>query len=202
MSATEQGLNMAAAKRKFPRADAIAAAKDLVAHLNPHCARLVVAGSLRRRKQSVGDIEILYIPQFASARDGLFDTKQIDLAEAELQRLLGGGTIRKRPTASPGGRPPRESWGPKNKHGVHVASGIPVDFFLARSSNWWNYLVCRTGGAQNNIEISSAAQRKGWKWHPYSEGFTDRYGLTVPAASEREVFELAGLKYLEPWERS
>lgn len=46
-------------------------------------------------------------------------------------------------------------WGEKNKLAVHVRTGIPVDFFAATEANWWNYLVCRTGGEQNNIAIAS-----------------------------------------------
>ena len=38
--------------------------------------------------------------------------------------------------------------------------------------------------------------------NPYGAGFTDGHGNLVPVTSERDVFELVGLKYLEPWERN
>lgn len=65
-------------------------------------------------------------------------------------------------------RPPRPllehprctTWGDKNKLAIHIPSGIHVDFFATTERAWHNYLVCRTGGAENNIAISTAAQKK------------------------------------------
>jgi DNA polymerase/3'-5' exonuclease PolX len=111
--------------------------------------------------------------------------------------LLQSGRLAKRTNVNGS-----EMWGHKNKLAVHVASGIPVDLFSARLGNWFNYLVCRTGGAESNMRIASAAQAKGWKWNPYGVGFTNETGSDVFVNSERDAFELVGLKYLEPWERS
>jgi len=84
---------------------------------------------------------------------------------------------------------------------VHVGSGIPVDFFTATEENWFNYLVCRTGSAENNIEIAKAAQAKGWMWQPYGKGFIDKSGEWHQPKSEEEVFTLVGLPYLAPKDR-
>lgn len=183
-------------KRKFQRRDAIDVARLLVDFLSPYCERLIVAGSLRRRKAEVGDVEILYIPKFTSFPDGLFDTKRVNLVDQELTRLLEVRTIEKRLNIASS-----ESWGPSNKLARHTTSQIPVDLFQASAVNWFNYLVCRTGSALNNTRISSAAQTKGWKWHPYHSGFTDEEGRAVPVTSEHDVFRLVGLPYLEPWQR-
>jgi len=183
-------------KRKFPRAAAIEVCRIFVAMLTPYCSRLVVAGSLRRRKSEVGDIEILYIPKFTTEPDGLFDSKRVNLVDRQLAGLLEIRTIEKRCNSLGS-----ETWGDRNKLARHVASQIPVDFFQASDSNWFNYLVCRTGSAENNTRIASAAQAKGWKWHPYGAGFTDQEGSQVAVQSEQDVFHLAGLPYLEPWQR-
>lgn len=187
------------AKTKFPRADALAVAKELCAALKPITERLIVAGSLRRRKAEVGDVEILYIPKFEprpNTQDFFAGPISTNLVDELLEKLLAAGTLAKRTNMLDS-----EMWGPKNKYARHVASGIPVDLFSSREAIWFNYLVCRTGGAENNTAVASAAQRKGWKWNPYGEGFTDANGDTVTVKAEREVFDLAGLKYLEPWER-
>jgi hypothetical protein len=138
-------------KPKFPRGAAIEVARTMVQFLSPWCERLIVAGSLRRRKQTVGDIEILYIPKFTCVPDGLFDQKQINLVDVQLSHLLSFGTITKRTTILGS-----ETWGPRNKLARHTSSQIPVDFFQATSSNWFNYLVCRTGSAVNNMHIAEA----------------------------------------------
>jgi len=183
-------------KKRFERAVAMAVAAELCRELKPFCARLIVAGSLRRRKPMVGDVEILFVPMFREVADGLFETKQENQAEIAIDRLLRVGVLSKRIGAAGS-----TSWGEKNKLAVHEHSKVPVDLFTATEANWFNYLVCRTGGAENNVEIASAAQRKGWKWNPYGAGFTDEAGRIVAVASEQDVFRLAGMPWLEPWER-
>lgn len=186
-------------KPRFARALALTVASALCRELKPHCERLVVAGSLRRRKETVGDIEILYIPKTApGARTDMFAAPdEIDCTSAFLDKLIERGIITKRLN-----KDNHATWGPKNKLARHFPSLIPVDFFTATEANWYNYLVCRTGGMESNIRIAEAAQAKGWKWNPYGPGFTDDHGDIVPSTTERQAFELVGLPYLEPWERN
>lgn len=182
-------------KTKYPRADALAVVLQLLPRLEP-CERIIIAGSLRRRKELVGDIEVLYIPRFQDTKLDLFKPTLSNLTDIALQKLITEGVIEPRRNAIG-----IISWGDRNKLARHLPSGIPIDLFAANSENWFNYLVCRTGPGESNIRISTAAQGKGWKWKPYSPGFLDASGQLIPVHSEREVFELVGLPYLEPWER-
>ncbi len=183
-------------KKKYDRAKAIKAAKEIVDWLMPQTERLILAGSLRRRKFKVGDIEILYIPTFRDERLDLLTTGPVNQTDKMLQTLIDAKIIAKRQNVNGS-----EVWGEKNKLAVHVASGIPVDFFATTIESWYNYLVCRTGGARNNTLIAEAYQRQGKKWNPYGPGFTIRAGHQVRNASEAAVYENAGLRYLQPWER-
>lgn len=76
------------AKVKFPRSVAIEVARGLCAVLKPAMERLIVAGSLRRRKPEVGDIKILYV-----ARSGMLTppeeifARKCNLADEEIARL-------------------------------------------------------------------------------------------------------------------
>ena len=183
-------------KIKFPRAYALAAAKEICAALKPDCEKLVVAGSLRRGKQQVGDVEILYIPKFvqrANPDDMFAGPIQVSLVDDVLYSMLRGGVLKRRLTVAG-----NETWGAKIKLAVHCASGVPVDFFSTTEESWFNYLVCRTGPAESNTQIALTAQRKGWQWKPYSPGFLDEIGNCVPVASERDVFDFVGLDYHEP----
>ena len=65
---------------------------------------------------------------------------------------------------------------------------------------WPVALVIRTGGAETNKRIATAAIRKGWRLQAYGSGFSTPQGNII-CNSEREVFELVGMKYLEPCER-
>ncbi len=188
-------------KTRFPRAAALTVAKELCDALKPVTTRLIVAGSLRRRKAEVGDVEILFVPVVAQYKTGLFseDTKSVSLVDECLAGMLKAGVLAKRPNRTGG-----FAWGEKNKLALHVASGIPVDLFAATDENWFNYIVCRTGPGESNIRIAAAAQKIGWQWNPYGAGFSRPNGLGREerrVTSEREVFEFVGLPYLEPWER-
>lgn len=183
-------------KPKFPRAAALDVARELCRRLKPCCDRLIVAGSLRRGKESVGDVEILFIPGTAEIPGDLFSTDTVNLAEAEIARMLEDGTLTKRLSIS--GSP---SWGPRNKLAVH-RSGIPVDLFTATPESWWNYLVCRTGPSESNVRIATIAQERGYQWNPYGQGFTRRSdGTVIPMESEAAVFEFVGMEAKEPGER-
>ena len=50
-------------KPRFPADEAKAVAAEIMRWLDPACERLVIAGSLRREKPIVGDVEILYNPK-------------------------------------------------------------------------------------------------------------------------------------------
>lgn len=190
-------------KPKYPRAEAVAVAKALCDVLKPLCERLIVAGSLRRRRAEVGDVEILYVPKLRTVEvpaEDMFEaprTALVDEVDAQLDWFLENGVIRQRLNINGS-----VAWGEKNKLAVHVASEMPVDFFMATEANWFNYLVCRTGGQESNVRIASAAKARGWQWNPYGEGFTRLTGgVNYAVRSERDVFEFVGLPYQEPWER-
>lgn len=200
---------MSADKQRWPWEKANAVAEQLVRELAAGVFRVSVAGSIRRRKREVGDVEILYIPLCVMQADpaSLFGEQvPVNLADGEIFRLEKTGVLARRKNVKGG-----EAFGEKNKLMLHVASGIPVDLFAATEENWFNYLVCRTGGAENNVAIASAAQRKGWKWNPYGAGFSQEahqgpFG-PVPekvhvVRSEEEVFAFVGLKYRPPMERA
>ncbi len=186
-------------KTKYDREAALVAARDVIRALRPVTNRLVVAGSLRRRKTEVGDVEILFIPTMGTITplDSLLPVTG-NMAEVLISNLIKAGILQPRLNIKGG-----TAMGPKNKLMQHVATGVPVDLFTATESNWFNYLVCRTGGAASNMLIATRAQERGYKWHPYHSGYERRSdGEVIPMRSEREVFEFIGLDYLEPWERA
>jgi len=185
-------------KTRYPEIVALRVASEIGARLSPACERIVIAGSLRRRKPTVGDIEILFIPRMVTEPVGLFDTREVPATDAVLDAMLAEGVLGKRPLQTKAGT----AWGALNKLAVHLPSGIPVDLFRTTAESWANYLVCRTGPADSNTRIATAAQRRGYRWQPYGAGFVDLgTGKLFPMASEREVFEFVGMEYLEPWDR-
>ena len=191
-------------KKKWPLEKAIEVAETIRAALYPLCDRIEVVGSVRRRKPMVGDIEINYIPRTVSGPDRrtLFgEMFESDLVGEQLDTWLRELFIEKRRNVDG-----HEMWGASNKLARHAASGIPVDFFATTEAAWWNYLVCRTGGAISNTRIASVARSRGWKWCPTCEGFMrfggPDHGRMVRMESERAVFAFVKIPYREPHERA
>ncbi len=187
-------------KPRWPRADALAVAKRLSAALAPYCERIEIAGSLRREKPTVGDIELLYIPRVTQEPDPnslLGDLLPVNQADREIAILQRTGILARRLNCKGA-----EMFGPLNKLMLHRYTEIPVDLFATTEAAWFNYLVCRTGGADNNVAICEAARARGYKWNPYAEGFTNlRSGLSQPMHSEEHVFTFVGLPFLPPNQR-
>lgn len=187
---------MTAAKPRYPRAVAIAVAKELYPYLDPVTERLVCAGSLRRGRADVGDLELLFVPRFEIQPDGLFDTRKVDLADRAINQLVAKGILAKRPNVNG-----YFAWGEKNKLAVHVSSRLPVDLFATTLKQWYVALVVRTGPAELNVRLCESAIKRGLRFHAYGDGFTDRQGNVIPCHSEEDVFRIAGLPYLEPKDR-
>lgn len=187
---------------RYSKDTALAVARELCEELILVTKSIIIAGSLRREKESVGDIEIVYIPRLSTQplpQGDLFSDNKlaIDEASLSLDSLIASGVLAKRPNAKG-----YKIWGRKNKLATHVATGIPVDLFSADEGNWYNYLVCRTGPAALNMRIAEAAKRKGWTWNPYGPGFSTADGRTHKVTSEEDVFTFVGLPYQRPEDRS
>lgn len=185
-------------KTKYPRALALDVTRAILEEIGEGCERIIVAGSLRRRKQEVGDIEILYIPltEERPSPGDMFRMAKVDLVDVAVRAMIDAGMLELRK-----GENGHTAYGPKNKLLTHVATGIPVDLFATVETSWYNYLVCRTGSKENNMAIARAAQDMGWRWNPYGSGFSGAAGAVHTVTKEEDVFAFVGLPYKEPWDR-
>jgi DNA polymerase/3'-5' exonuclease PolX len=188
-------------KIKHPRDKALAVANDLVEKLKPNCITgfIEIAGSLRRGKEMVGDIEIVFVPKIIQEPDGLFNTKPVSLVEKLIESWLAAGFITKRLAVT--GK--ISSWGANNKHAIHVESGIPVDLFAEPDiQDWPRSLVIRTGSKDFNVLLMSSAPRNGCNAHAYGEALHKiPNGERVIVKTEREFIEACGVKFRVPSER-
>lgn len=182
--------------KRWPYLQALKIATEIKAALSPYCERIEIAGSIRRRKRDVGDIEIIYVPRFEMRKSGFFDHEPFNLAGEKINSLLTGGYFSRRPNVKGG-----TSWGEMNKLAIHMPSGIATDLFSTTLENWWVTLAIRTGGKTTNLKLTNGALSKGMHLNAYGSGFTMQNGKSIPATSERSVFEIAGVPWQEPEER-
>ncbi len=192
-------------KPQYGLAYATAIAEKLASFLQPACERIAIAGSIRRKKETVGDIELLYVPRWMELpknTDDLFAQRFLEptnLVDLKLDELICDGSLTKRLNMRGS-----ITWGEKNKLAVYRGDSIPVDFFSTDAESFENYLVCRTGPAELNMLIASRAIRRGWKWKPYSWGFVNAHDSTQfhMVKHEKHVFDFVELPWLEPHERT
>ena len=162
-------------------------AEKIKAVLESSCERIVIAGSIRRQKPDVGDLELLCIPKYI---DG------VDMLDAKIQTMIYFDMLGYRLN-----KLGSKVYGAKNKLLLHRPSGIGVDIFSTTEECWPVALVVRTGGEKTNKEIASRALERGKKFHAYGRGFTRADGSELICQSEADVFKAVGLAYREPWER-
>lgn len=194
------------------RAKALSLAQNLVFELIPFCERIQIAGSLRRSKPEVKDIEILAIPRPADRiveRDlfGEIIAESFHChLEKELARRLADDSWPWRKDF----RSPR--WGKRYKRLRHER-GICCDLYLTDPQRWGYQLAIRTGPAKFSHAIVTIGLRRGWHFtdsllhqHPKRDGKVCPKGedcpLILPTMEERDIFEALQLPWLKPDERT
>ncbi|MBA7685955.1 hypothetical protein ES703_94386 [subsurface metagenome] len=163
-----------------------AIAEKIKAVLESSCERVTIAGSIRRQKPEVGDIELLCIPKYI---DG------VDMLDAKIKTMIYFDMLGYRLN-----KLGSKVYGDKNKLLVHLPSGIGVDIFSTTAECWSVALVVRTGGKTTNKEIATRALQRGMRFRAYGDGFDTPEGH-IRCETEEEVFKAVGLRYLSPEER-
>ena len=159
-------------------ADAQRVAKDLVRELALFCDRIEVAGSIRRRRPFVNDIDLVLIPK----NQGLLDTKL-----RELGCRFGGPKLRRLVYPHP-----RTERSPQ---------GAQVDIYIATPETWAVLLLIRTGSTRHNVRLCTRARALGLQLKADGQGLVDDLGNRVAGDTEASIFDVLGLPYREPWER-
>lgn len=183
---------------RYPYYQAINVANELLAMLEPACEKIMVAGSLRRKKDDVGDIELLCIPRAANSADILFGDDQLDI---KVRRLMRTGLLALRFSVKE-----TTTYGPKNKLLIHLPSGIPLDLFSADAENWGMALLVRTGSRDFNVKVMFRLKALGMAGHAYPKpgqgGITSHSGEEIMCPDEETVFRNLGWPYILPEARA
>ena len=182
---------------RYGLASAKEVADQLVRLLAPHCERIAVAGSIRRKWPQVKDIELLCASMVTSTAD-LFGGAVTNwyFLNKKLDGLVADGSVLNKRADKSG----RYSYGEHNKLLVHVPSGIPVDVFSSSTKNWGMSLVVRTGPKEFNVRMMSRFRDLGMRGHAYG-GVTDQEGNEVGCPDEETVFQLLGWPWIPPEKR-
>ncbi|GHF55583.1 DNA polymerase/3'-5' exonuclease PolX [Kitasatospora xanthocidica] len=147
-------------------------AEQLVAALSavPGCTRCAYAGSLRRMRETVGDIDVLATAEdsapLMAALTGL----------PYVAEVIGSGTT---------------------KTSVRTDRGVQVDLRVVPEEDWGAALVYFTGSKAHNIKLRTMAVRAGLKLSEYGLFEVDG-GAKVVSRTEDEVYAALGLPWIAP----
>ena len=175
-------------------------ADELIAMLRPYCLRVEVAGSIRRGKARVKDIELLCEPIVDVLAVDLWGTpvaERVRLYEfLEAQRRVGV----LEPRLDRNGRP---AIGERYQRLVY--RGVALDLFICRPPAQFGLLyVIRTGPGEFSHRLVTQRRFGGLLpdgWHVRDGALHDAHGNVVETPDEWDVFRVLGLDWIPPHER-
>jgi len=150
--------------------EAEAVVNSLLEHLRRHkgVKDVTVAGSFRRRRETVGDLDIL-----VTAKKGA-DVIDHFVKYDEVAEVISKGTTRST---------------------VHLRSGLSVDLRVVPQVSYGAALHYFTGSKAHNIAVRTRGVKKGYKINEYGVFRKDK---RIAGRTEEEVYESVGLPYIPP----
>ena len=132
--------------------------------------RISAAGSLRRRRTTIGDLDLL-----AAVDEPVALIERLD-SLPEVERVLSAGT---------------------DKSSIVLRSGPQVDLMVCPPKSWGTHLVHFTGNPDHNIALRGMALDRGWSLSEKGFKVIDD-GSILHAAEEEDVYERLGLPWIAP----
>lgn len=156
---------------KFKLSTALQFAESFVAHIKkvPGVHEAVPAGSLRRWKEEVGDLDILTACKDPQAVMDRF------VAHPDIKEVLARG---------------------ETKSTVVLRSGLQVDIRVLEKKSFGAALQYFTGSKAHNVALRDRAKRMGLKISEY--GVFREDGKWVAGRTEEEVYKSVGLPWIPP----
>lgn len=163
-------LHLPQQNKRFKLYDAFSTVESLTAHLkkNNQIKQITCAGSFRRRKDTIGDLDFV-----VTGNDGEKIIQHFLLFDEIFEVLAKGNT----------------------RSTVRLHSGMQVDLRVVGEDSYGSALLYFTGSKEHNISIRKLALKKKLKINEYG---VFRGKKQIAGKTEKEVYEQVGLPYIEP----
>jgi DNA polymerase (family 10) len=160
------------ASARYSIGKALPVAQEIAEYLTEHApvGRLNVAGSIRRWKETIGDIDII-----ATASDAGRVMNAFTRMPGVKEILMKGPT----------------------KSSVVMKEGIQVDIRVIDDDSYGAALAYFTGSKAHNIRLREIAVKAGMKLNEYGL-FREKDDKRLGGKTEEEIYELLGLQYVPP----
>lgn len=164
---------------RTPIGKALPAAQEILAHLMrlPEALKGEIAGSIRRGRPTIGDVDILIASDHAESIMNAFVNMQ------NVARVLGQG-----PT----------------KSSIELHSGLQVDLRILPKERWGTLLNYFTGSQAHNVRMRQLALDRGYSLNEHAlrpilpDGTISDESDHILCETEEEVYTAVGLPYIPP----
>ncbi|GLW10877.1 DNA polymerase/3'-5' exonuclease PolX [Microtetraspora sp. NBRC 13810] len=143
-------------------------AEKVIASLSGATERIAYAGSLRRMKDTVGDVDVLAV---AGDPPALMESFR---AQPYVAEVIAAGD---------------------KKTSIRTTAGLQVDLRVVPAESWGAAMQYFTGSKEHNVRIREMAVKKGWKLSEYGLFDGDR---VIASRTEEEIYEALGMPWIPP----
>lgn len=150
--------------------------------LKPFCERVEIAGSIRRKKPYVNDIEICCIPKEKLVTEGLFSEMKRDPGFINFINGI-----------------PKVKGSPERKYvRLILPEGIDMDLFITSKPQWGVIFMIRTGSAEYSRRMVTEIKPN----HFVKDGFLWDVSGKIDCPEEEDFYRITGMEYFPPELRS
>jgi DNA polymerase (family 10) len=141
--------------------------------------KVEIAGSLRRKKEIIGDIDLVV----SAPKKIALSIMKTFVSHPDVERITGEG---------------------ETKSSVVLKAGINCDLRVVEKTEFPFALNYFTGSKEHNVEMRSLARKNGWSLNEYgfselgSEEKRGKAKQLVKCATEEEIYAALGLEYIPP----
>jgi DNA polymerase (family 10) len=147
-------------------------AQQIMARLKelPEVVRIEPAGSLRRRRETIGDLDFVVATHSPAPVMAVFRSLPL------VADILGAG---------------------ETKSSVRLSNGIQADLRCVTPEQWGAAMQYFTGSKNHNVKVRELAQKKGYSLNEYALT-RESDGQALYFADEPTLYEFLGLAYIPP----
>lgn len=183
---------------KRPWAQVAAVATQVADALRPYCLQIEAAGSVRRQRALVGDVELVAVPIIVEQPTlfGGSGGKAVPVLNQLHQRLDALVAEKKIEQGRTWGRLHRQFTFTSGRG--HV---FDMDLYLVEkpAENWGNILVIRTGSREFNLHLMEYLKQ--WGLRQSGGLLLDSTGQSIPCPTEEAFFAAIRHPYIPPTQR-
>lgn len=174
----KQALKLDSAKKRLTLKEAQRIADDLLQAIKKidGVKQATIAGSIRRKKDTIGDIDIVITADERKWKKIITAITQLPHVET----VIAAGKTR----ASL----------------VLKTNQVQADIRVVHKDEYGAALFYFTGSRDHNIQLRSLAKQRGWKVNEYGV-FDNKTGKKLAGKTEEEIYHLFGIRFIPPAKR-